>query len=327
MKNNGTILRFGFLFSLVLFTAVSLAFSGENDDSEDEGTQETQELLYGLCPNDIKYLVLDVASKNNALDMTLLKTLTLVDKKFNKLSIEALNEKSMGRYQESYHLDHALVKRAYFSKDGSRIVTSSPDGLVKILTLETKEMITLQHPHHRWFSGAFFLLDGKTIATLAEEVVEKKLVEITRFWNAETGDLISTSPTDFNLLNISLYFPQGSSIAELTSNQNGKKEFKETLCPRYTDHFSSDMSHVVWTSILGRTLVWERKTGKPITFLEMQQAPVISAVFLENTKKIVTASEDGIVRIWDFINNQNITEINESSLEPSFLNMGYCLIQ
>ncbi len=202
---------------------------------------------------------------------------------------DAIGEPLMGH--------NAAVYSVAFSPDGKRIVTASEDGTARIwdaetgkpigepmnvngvadgLAPETRRRIIIRYS----VLSAAFSPDGKRIVTASDD-------NTARLWDAATGEAIGAPLRGHN---------------------------ERVLCAA----FSPDGKRIVTASMDGTARIWDAETGKqvgpPLTTSEEGESrtpfndrhnrdiikhSMFSAAFSPDSKRIVTASVDKTVRLWD----------------------------
>ncbi len=61
---------------------------------------------------------------------------------------------------------------------------------------------------------------------------------------------------------------------------------------------SPDGKRVVTCNITGAWQIWDRATGKELTEVRASRVPLLSVVFTSDGRRVLTAGEDGLVRVW-----------------------------
>ena len=168
-----------------------------------------------------------------------------------------------------------------FSPDGGRVVTASLDGTAKVWNADTAKQVGLAMrlgdivDEPRGFEGATrvrglasreagaeFSPDGRHVVTFGGD-------NAARVWDADTGEL-ATPPMLHDALVVSASFnPDGAGRRVLT--------------------YSRDHTARLWDARTGQAL------GKPM----VHDVELTSARFSADGSKVVTASSDGSVRVWD----------------------------
>jgi len=165
-----------------------------------------------------------------------------------------------------------------FSKDGTRLLTSSYDKTARLWELESGKQLQRFWGHNWWVWDANFSTDERRIVTASQDGTAV-------IWSAETGK-------------------QG---APFTGHQG----------PVYSAHFSPDpdSKHVITSGYDRRILLWKPEDIVPYDFskivsgkqnepppyiaFEGHQESVQSAEFTNDGTMIISASHDNTVKLWD----------------------------
>ena len=147
-----------------------------------------------------------------------------------------------------------------FSPDGSRVMTGSSDGTVRLwdAAKQGDALRTLQHDSR--VNCVRFNSDGTRVITGGTD-------NIGRVWDLSTGEILFTL--------------EGHTEA-ITSVD-----------------FSPDNSRIVTGSIDFTTRLWDASNGQQLATLEGHTDEINSAVFSRDCKRIVTGSRDRTARIWE----------------------------
>jgi WD40 repeat protein len=157
----------------------------------------------------------------------------------------------------------AAIVSATFSRDGSRIVTTSADGTARIWDARTSALSVELTGHRGGVSAVDVSPDGRLVATASDD-------NTGQVWDATTG----------------------RPIAELRGH--GRSE-EGVVGSRFSPNGRS-----VVTAAADRTaMVWDPSTGRAIVVLRGHEAEVWSAAFSPDGSRILTASADRTTRVWD----------------------------
>jgi WD40 repeat protein len=146
-----------------------------------------------------------------------------------------------------------------FSPDGALVVTAGLDGTARIWDLAGEELRTL-HGHSGPVYSVAFHPDGRSVFTAGAD-------RTARIWNAGTGDEL---------------------LPPITGHES---ELRDAA-------FSHDGAYLVTAALDGTVGLWEASTGRTLALLQMPSASLTSVQFSPNNNFILTASEDGIARIY-----------------------------
>ncbi len=193
------------------------------------------------------------------------------------------------------------VRSARFSPDGGRVVTASDDRTARVWNLKSGRNRVLQgHVHAvHW---AEFSPDGREVVTASDDGT-------VRVWNAGTGE----SRLVLERCDHGPVPPEPETLAKLLrveSPQAGRVEDYRDNRRRTEARFSRDGSRIF--SIAGGTAVphhacasahavqvWDARTGAKLAELAGHAESITRLIVNEDETKLVTASFDGRVLLWD----------------------------
>jgi len=202
------------------------------------------------------------------------------------------------------------VYAATFSLDGKKIASASWDKAIKIWDAETgKELQTLKR-HTSFVTSVSFSPDGKKIASGSWD----KAIKI---WDAETGKELQTLTGHTYFVSSISFSPDGKKIAsgswdksiKLWNAESGKE--LQTLNGHSVEitsvSFSQDGKRLLSCSDTSdvknkeatHLKMWDLSTGNELVGLFNKQKGLVSAAtFSPDGKRIVSAGEDGNIKIW-----------------------------
>ena len=164
----------------------------------------------------------------------------------------------------------ATVTSSSFSTDGTRVLSGSWDGTVKIWDAVTGKDIRTLKGHDGAVFYACLSPDGTRIASGGDD----KYVKI---WDALTG----------------------SELKSLI----GHTDRILTMC------FSPDSSLVASSGCDKTILIWDTVTGNEINTLVGHEAEVSSVVFSPDGTQVLSGSVDNTIKLWDVITGSEITTL------------------
>ena len=200
------------------------------------------------------------------------------------------------------------VNSAAFSPDGSRIVTASDDGTVRIWDARSHATIRTLHPSASRVLSAAYDPDGTRIVTAGS----RGSVEI---WNADTGEKVEELQGHRGTVWSAAWSADGDRIvtaghdgtARVWNARSGDEVavFTGHRGNVYDASFSPNGKRVVSASHDGSARVWDAETGREIRVLSVRDEPgvgntveVNGADFSPDGRYVVTASDDGVGRVW-----------------------------
>ena len=157
----------------------------------------------------------------------------------------------------------APITSAHFSPDGEQILTTSGDGVARILTSWTlagnpRQLAVLSEPGGDDLNRGEFSPDGKLVVTASND-------GSARIWNAGTG------------------------VQEAVLNEPGGAALNAA-------EFSPDGSEILTASVDGTARIWEWKSGRLLTEFPVGDG-VLEASFASSGEQVVTASRAG-AQVW-----------------------------
>ena len=201
---------------------------------------------------------------------------------------------------------------ASFSPDGSMVVTSKGGDTVSILYLNSKKEKHI-FGHQSTINDALFISDSRFVSCGSDKTLRSWSI-----WGTERAvkDLdtevltLALSPDGKTLLagteNGTIYVLEPISLREL-------KKINHHRSPVVSIHFSSDNTLIISSEKDRKTVVWDSKKYEPLFTLEGHSRTVTGSTVLQDGDHIITAGEEGIVRVWKRHGRKEIERLNIGS--------------
>jgi WD40 repeat protein/TPR repeat protein len=202
------------------------------------------------------------------------------------------------------------VRKLAYSRDGSRIATSSLDGTARIWDARTGVQLLLLrvHPHQPdtavyadIVKTAVFSPDGTRVLTAANP----GSIET---WELRTGAAHTILADHIEGLEAAAYSRDGTLIVAAAARFVRVFDARTGVRVRdlggpggdfETAEFSPDGARIVAASADGTARVWSAPSGKQLLVLTGHHGELRSATFSADGTRILTSSADGTARIWD----------------------------
>lgn len=211
-----------------------------------------------------------------------------------------------------YSLEHAdWVNSAVFITDGTKVLTASADSTAKLWHAGSGKLLCGLRGHTNALSSATFTSDGRKAITAS-------LDSTARIWDAETGELLQILRGHSDRLFSAYFSPDGKKALTASKDKTAKIWDTETgkLLHNLRAKSSSDFSFnngwncMAFFSPKGKRIltvcgmnakIWSTKSGIPLHKLNAHFFDINSAVFSDDGKKVITASDDRSSIIWSAI--------------------------
>ena len=192
------------------------------------------------------------------------------------------------------HTDY--VNSAHFSPDGRKLITSSGDHSSKLWDLSTGMLLSNLSGHTTWVNSELFSPDGNYILTSNSD-------NVFRLWDTKTSSLRTVIKGNSNYLLSAVFNPNGLSLVTSSLNKSSKK----ILLNQFTD------SAKIWCEEESDSIskIFEVPSGNLRAELRGHNSCITSAEFSSNGEKILTASADGTIRIWNANNGKQLSIVND----------------
>ena len=193
-----------------------------------------------------------------------------------------------------------MVSSVAFSPDGKQIISGSSDNTVKLWDAANGQEIRTFSGHTGWVYSVVFSPDGKQV--LSGAGYKDYTVKL---WEVASGKVIRTFKEHNEEVNSVAFSPDGKYIASgdasgtlILWNTATGKNFRKIETGIYSAVYSvafSPNGKQIAAAIIGKTRIWNVKTGKEIFTVGGGHAVTYSP----DGKQVVTGDIDGTIQLWD----------------------------
>ncbi|MBL8190674.1 MAG: AAA-like domain-containing protein [Acidobacteria bacterium] len=217
----------------------------------------------------------------------------------------------------------ASFRAVAFSSDGQHILTGDSTGAAKLWSANGRLLRSFEG-HSGDVVRVACSLDGKLLATSSVD-------QTVKLWDMATGAEVQTLRSQNGAVVGLAFDPQGKRLATLSADHTAgiwdiaTKRFlwlippqQETEYPDMVIAFSPNGRKVL---VAGTPTVEIRdaETGQLTDTLTGHSKEVVSLCFSPDRKRLVTTSTDRTIRIWDWINKQEVAALR-TDINPAAIN-------
>jgi WD40 repeat protein len=195
-------------------------------------------------------------------------------------------------------LSHKFLSTFSHSRDGTRIVTGSDDGTVRLWDTATQKPIGKGMWHTGPVNSAIFSPDAKHIVTASHD-------KTARLWNGVTGEPMGAVMRHEDVVASAIFSPDGIRVATASWDKTVRLWDAATGMPagEVLPHdeavamvaYSPDGSRIVTGSNTGLSL-WDGAAGKEV---ERVEGPVQSVAFSPDGTRIMTTDSESRITLRD----------------------------
>ncbi len=213
------------------------------------------------------------------------------------------------------------VSDVRFSPDGSRLLSASYDQAARIWDVQTGSLLHTLQGHKGWLGAAVFSPDGKKAATCAADG------EI-MVWGLTTrpGDFsIAWTPKEIRGLSLSADHSKVLVATEkeiVVWDMIGRKEWRRIqaeersasgkLLNTTSEIYSAALSPDGKTALTASNVIrgWDLAAGQESFTLTGHKGEINFIAFFDGGSRIISASDDGTVKIWDAANRKELVSFS-----------------
>lgn len=223
------------------------------------------------------------------------------------LEAEMAFRKAMAEASVALRGHNGRIVSMCFSPDSKSVLSCSEDSTARIWEVKTGRLLRTLSGHKDRITSCAFSPDGKMIATSSKEEL--------RIWDTQTGRSLKT----FSLPSFSSSFsPDGKHIVtsgadmtiricdSSTGSVNKIIPFKEGF--PWIVKYSPDGHQIICSIFADKNFIvgFDSQTGEELYRLEGHKEMIMSFACSSDSKKIVSASTDSTIRVWDTTNGNSI---------------------
>lgn len=203
------------------------------------------------------------------------------------------------------------IRGAAFSPSGDRVVTACRDGVARVWSSVTGELVVSSDGHERGLTAAGFVPDGERVITCDSGGTVRE-------WDASTGAGLrefrghgdSAQSVEFDASGDHLVTASLDGTARVWSMRTGEQLVE---CVGHTDglwyaDIAPDGSLLATGSVDRSARLWDGETGLEQVRLRGHTAQVECVQFVPSRGWVITGSRDGTARVWD-TNSREFPEI------------------
>jgi WD40 repeat protein/serine/threonine protein kinase len=208
------------------------------------------------------------------------------------------------------------VVSAEFNPDGTRLVSTSRDGSLRVWDVESDEELWQVDDHTEAFYRAAFSPNGLWIAAGGYQ-------NTVRLWDAETGELIRSFEAEDGHKGAVIavaFSPDGSRLLTGSRDQSlNLWDFEAgTILERLVGHqgavssaaFSGDGTLALSASFDGTLILWDLETQTVRTQLEGHSAEVMRGIFNADSTRVLSVGFDGTALLWSVSEGQVLQRLS-----------------
>ncbi len=189
-----------------------------------------------------------------------------------------------------------------YSPDGTKIISGSMDGTIKIWNANTGQCLKTLKGHSEYVYSVAFSPDGRRIVSGSTD----KTIKI---WDANTGQCLKTLKGHKNFVLSVAYSPDGTKIISGSRDNTIKiwnantgqclKTLKGHSSWVNSVAYSPDGTRIVSGSVDDNVNIWDANTRKCLKTLKGTSNWANSVVYSQDGTKIISGSGDGTIKIWN----------------------------
>ena len=201
--------------------------------------------------------------------------------------------------------------RAEFSPGGQRLVAATEDGTVRILDLDTAEIVSESSWHQANVNRLSFSADGRLLVSASDDGTA-------RVWDPNMGEAVSPPLRHMQWVTHAAFSLDGRLVvtgcvdgsARVWDWEAGKELFQPVQHGGmlWSVGFSPNGEHFVTAGWNGFARLWNARTGEKVGRGPLKHGDGIrQAVFSADSLRVATASDDCTARVWIVATGEPLT--------------------
>ena len=212
-------------------------------------------------------------------------------------------------------LSHKLLSTFSPSPDGTRIVTGSDDGTVRLWDTATQKPVGRTMGHGGPVNSVIVSPDGERILTASHD-------KTARLWNGVTGEPMGVAMRHEDSVAAAIFSPDGTRVATASSDKTVRLWNAATGEPagEVLPHddavtlvaYSPDGSRIA-TACSASLRLWDAATGKQIERI-IHEGPVQSVAFSPDGTRVMTTNSESWISLRDAMTAKLLKHIRHLKL-------------
>ena len=194
------------------------------------------------------------------------------------------------------------------SSSGKRVISADEDGMIKVWDINTNKLLYYKNKHTKRIYEIKISADNILFATASEDGTAK-------VWNLEDGKLIADLIVRTAGVWTIDFSPNGKNIVTGTGDNqcivwdiaSASIVYQKKTKGTYVTKYSNNGDRII-SSSYNKIIVWDAKSGDSLLSFGGHSDWITTASFSNAEEKIVTASMDGTVKIYNAVNGAVLNE-------------------